>query len=60
MKEAAENANFLELPPCLEAAWLQGSSLDLGLIYLLFGWGTTGQSLVFVGLKGRPAQASVR
>lgn len=60
VKEVAENADFLEVPPSLEAAWLQGCSLDLGLVYLLFGWDTTGQSLVFVGLTGKPVQASVR
>lgn len=38
--EVADNANFLELPPSLEAAWLQGHSLDSGQVYWLSGWET--------------------
>lgn len=54
--EVAGDANFLRLPPSLEATWLQGSSLDPGLAYLLSSRETPGQSLVSLGLKGQPMQ----
>lgn len=46
--EVADNANFLALPPSLETAWLQRSSLDPALVHLLSRCETAGQSLVSV------------
>ena len=57
--EVADDANFLALPPSLEAAREALWSLA-GLVHLLSNWETTGQSLVSVGLAGQPAQGSVR
>lgn len=57
--EVADDANFLGLPPSLEAA-REALWSSAGLVHSLSNWETTGQSLVSVDLAGQPAQGSAR